>query len=96
VIIVAGWVDVRPDERSRFLSERREKILETRARPGCITYTLSADAIEPGRVRFFECWEDQTSMDARQQRKAPTPADWVKAIAREVVSYDATVAVPAT
>ncbi len=95
MIIVAGWVDVAPEARSRFLSERRDKILETRAEPGCVTYALSADAIDPRRVRFFECWEDQAAVDARQQRKAPTPPNWVKAIAREINSYEVTSTVPA-
>jgi quinol monooxygenase YgiN len=90
VIILAGWVDVDPDERGRFLEERREKILQTREEPGCITYTLSADAVDPGRVRFFECWEDQAAIDARQRNKVPTQPTWVKAIRREVVSYEVT------
>jgi quinol monooxygenase YgiN len=88
MIIVAGWVDVAPGERDRFLAERRDKTLLTRQEPGCITYTLSADSIDPGRVRVFECWEDQAAVDARQAGKSPAPATWVKAITKEITSYD--------
>jgi quinol monooxygenase YgiN len=83
MIIVAGWVDVAPNERDRFLAERRDKALLTRREPG-----LSADSVDRARVRVFECWEDQAAIDARQAKKSPPPAGWVRAVAKEITSYE--------
>ncbi len=90
MIIIAGWVEVPVDERDRYLEERREKTLRIRERPGCLTYTLSADSIDPGRVRVFECWEDQAAIDARHadERSQPAESFAVRVAAKEITTYD--------
>jgi quinol monooxygenase YgiN len=92
VIIIAGWVEVPVDERDRYLEERRDKTLRIRELPGCLVYTLSADSIEPGRVRIFECWHDQAAIDARhaQERTRPAESFAVRVADKAIVSYEAT------
>jgi len=95
MIIIAGWVEVPVDERDRYLAERRDKTLRIRERPGCLTYTLSADSIEPDRVRVFECWEDQAAIDARHadERSQPAESFAVRVTGKEIVTYEATTSV---
>jgi quinol monooxygenase YgiN len=98
MIIVAGWVQVPADERDRYLAERRDKTLRIRERPGCLTYTLSADSIEPDRVRVFECWEDQAAIDARHadERSQPAESFAVRVTAKEITTYVVTSATTRT
>jgi quinol monooxygenase YgiN len=62
MLIVAGTIDVDPAERAEFLRGRAEAILAAREEAGCIEYTFSADAIDPGRVRIFERWRDRQAL----------------------------------
>jgi quinol monooxygenase YgiN len=67
MIIVAGTFDVAPERRDEFLASRYELQLHSRTEPGCIEYVFSADSIDPGRVRLFEIWQDQASLDEHGQ-----------------------------
>jgi quinol monooxygenase YgiN len=76
MIIVAGFIDVDPAVRGEFLEARRDSIVATRSEPGCIEYTFSADAVEPGRVRLFELWESKDDLRTHlaASAKQPSPA----------------------
>jgi quinol monooxygenase YgiN len=63
VIIVAGALEVDPDQRDAFLAGRLDGMRASRAEPGCIEYTLSADPLQPGRVVLLERWESQESLN---------------------------------
>ena len=64
MIIVGGTFEVEPDQREEFLASRHDGMRRSRAEPGCLEYTLSADPLDPGRVMLFERWENQESLDA--------------------------------
>ncbi len=47
------------------LGDRIEHVVErARAYDGCLDFSISADAVDPTRVNLFECWRDQTTLDA--------------------------------
>lgn len=98
MIIVAGTFDVAPGDRDEFLAIRRDLQLYSRTEPGCIEYVFSADSIDPGRVRLFELWQDQASLDAhgealRRTREAEAATGGgaeaaVAILARDILVYE--------
>lgn len=74
MVIVAGEFLVDPEEREAFLASRVEAMRRSRAEPGCLEYTFSADPLDPGRVLLFERWESQQALDAHLAALAPRPA----------------------
>lgn len=90
MIVVAGWLDVAPGMRDRFLSDRSRKIIVTRDEPGCLDYVLSADALLPDRVRVFECWESRDDLEARRskERSHPLTDPSLKSVAKEIAVFE--------
>jgi quinol monooxygenase YgiN len=64
LVIVGGSFELEPSDRDEFLSSRLDMMHASRAEPGCIEYTFSADPIDPRRVVLFERWESQDALDA--------------------------------
>jgi quinol monooxygenase YgiN len=75
MVIVGGSFEIKPDERDEFLAGRLDAMRASRAEPGCLEYTMSADPIDPGRVVLFERWADQAALDVHMAAmgKAPRP-----------------------
>ena len=64
---------------------------KSRAEPGCLEYTFSADPIDPSRVLLFERWASQATLDAHlsAMRAGPQiPGTEVAPKAASVVIYD--------
>lgn len=93
MIIVVGTFDLAPEDRDRFLAEKRDQVSASCAEPGNLTYAFSADAEDPGRVRLIERWADRTAFDAHIAglRAAPRTAgpDPVVILDRAVDVYEA-------
>lgn len=64
MILIAGTLDVRPEQRDAALEAGRELQAKTRALPGCLDYVWSADPAVPGRIYVFERWADEGSLRA--------------------------------
>ena len=64
MVIVGGSFELEPGDRDEFLASRVDMIRASRAEPGCIEYTFSADPLDPRRVVLFERWESQDALDA--------------------------------
>jgi quinol monooxygenase YgiN len=62
-VIVSGWIDFDPAQRDQALRAFAEVVAASRAEPGCIDYVFSPDPDEPGRVRVFEHWDSDASLD---------------------------------
>ena len=72
MIIVAGWLRVRPENRAPYLESCREVIAAARSADGCIDFHLSADALDSERINIFEQWE---SVDAVESFRGSGPSD---------------------
>jgi quinol monooxygenase YgiN len=76
VVIVGGSFELDPAQREEFLAGRLDGMRASRAEPGCLEYTMSADPLDPSRVVLFERWADQASLDTHlaAMQSAPPPA----------------------
>jgi quinol monooxygenase YgiN len=73
MVIVAGTFTVDPAQRAGFLEGRLESIHSSREDAGCLEYTMSADAVDPGVVRLFEMWTSLADLHAHVQRIRSSP-----------------------
>ncbi len=64
IIIVAGRVEVDPQQRDAVLASGAELMRQTRTQQGCLDYVWSADPTEPRRIYVFERWESQADLAA--------------------------------
>ena len=93
MVIVAGSLEVDPDQREAFLRGRMEGMRTTRAEPGCLEYTFSADPIDPGRVMLMERWASQKHLEAHvaaAQAHARPPGAGVAPTSASIFVYDVT------
>ena len=74
MVIVAGTIELDPDQREAFLAGRIDGMRTSRAERGCLEYTLSADPTDPGRVMLFERWARQEDLDAHLAAMRASPA----------------------
>ena len=52
-VLVAGIIDVNPDDRDQALIDGRPFIEDALAEPGCVAYSWTADLSVPGRICVF-------------------------------------------
>lgn len=71
MIIVAGHLEVAPENRAEYLSACRAVVEQARATPGCLDFSLAPDPIEPGRITILERWASSEDVD-RFRGAAPT------------------------
>ena len=90
MVIVGGTFEVEPDQREEFLADRHDMMRKSRAEPGCLEYTFSADPIDPGRVLLFERWESKGALAAHLEvlRSSSSPPGDVKILGAEVLQYE--------
>ena len=93
MVIVGGAFTVEPSQRDEFLAGRQDGMRASRAEPGCLEYTLSADPIDPGRIVLFERWSSQEALVAHLAAARARPASGAAAVAATPISimvYDVT------
>jgi quinol monooxygenase YgiN len=61
-VIVTGWIDFEPGDRSEALRHFAAVVAESRREPGCLDYAFLPDPELPGRVRVFEHWDSDASL----------------------------------
>lgn len=72
MIIIAGYTRTDAEKRDDAVKAFSGMVERARAYEGCIDFSISADAVDPERVNLFECWCDQTALDAwRKVAKRP-------------------------
>jgi len=62
MIIITGSAELGPDNREEGLRLGREHSARSRSEPGCIAHNCFEDAETPGRLHFFEKWEDMAAV----------------------------------
>lgn len=72
MIIVAGHLLVRPEDRARFVDGSLPAVRAARQTPGCQDFAVAADPVDPSRVNVYEEW---TSEEALQAFRAGGPED---------------------
>ena len=79
MIVIAGEIEIDPTHRDTAVAAAVRMMQATRQESGCISYTFSADLVDPGLFRIFEEWESQEALHAHFA--APHMAEFQKAIA---------------
>jgi quinol monooxygenase YgiN len=74
MVIIAGTLRVPPEKLAAFKPHMEKMLLASRAEDGCLTYSYAIDVQDPGLVRVFEAWRDQSAIDAHFH--APHLAEW--------------------
>ena len=62
MIVIAGTIDLDPDQREAALAEACDLMGETRTQNGCRHYVWAADGFVPGRIYVFEEWSDSDAL----------------------------------
>ena len=69
-VVIAGTVDVPPEQRDQAIREAKALIDEALSEPGCIAYEWTFDAFDPGRIHVFEEWESEHTLS--EHLRAPS------------------------
>lgn len=72
MIIIAGYTRTDAEKRDGTVEAFKGMVERARAYDGCLDFSISADAVDPERVNLFECWRDQSTLNAwRKIAKGP-------------------------
>ena len=64
MVIVAGHIMVKPQEREVYLASCVPVVEAARTAEGCLDFAISADLVDPGRINIFERWASQEAVEA--------------------------------
>jgi quinol monooxygenase YgiN len=64
LLIIAGWLEVDPDGRDRYLTDCVQVVTLARQAPGCLDFSLTADLLDPGRINVYERWDSDEQLAA--------------------------------
>jgi quinol monooxygenase YgiN len=84
MLIIAGTLDVQPDQRDQLLELAKPLMAATSTEPGNHEYVLSADAVDPGRVRIFELWDNEAALGPHFAQ--PHMAEFSRALSKLTVT----------
>jgi quinol monooxygenase YgiN len=87
MVIVAGHLTVRPEERDEYLAGCESVVEQARNTPGCLDFAISADLIDPTRINIFERWESQAAVEAFRGA-GPSDEQGAAMLSASVVEYD--------
>lgn len=73
MLIVAGNLHVRPEDRDAWVAAHHEIVQVARLAPGCLDLYFCADPIDEGRVNMFEQWESEEALEAWRAAAEPPP-----------------------
>jgi quinol monooxygenase YgiN len=78
MLILAGSVRLPPENLAAARPVMQRMIEASRAEPGCIAYSFSEDALEPGLIRVFEVFRDHEAQQfhAQSQHMRDWRAAW--------------------
>jgi quinol monooxygenase YgiN len=74
MLIVAGHLSVRPEDRDPWVEAHREVLKIALSFPGCIDLFVAADPADEGRVNMFELWESEEALAAWRANAEPVGA----------------------
>jgi quinol monooxygenase YgiN len=87
MIVVAGWLRVRPEDRDAYVAGCREAVRAAREAPGCLDFAVSADPLATDRVNVHERWRARADLE-RFRGSGPDDAQRAQLLAVHVAEYD--------
>jgi quinol monooxygenase YgiN len=85
MLIVAGHLSVRPEDRDPWVEAHREILKIARSTPGCIDLFVCADPADEGRVNIVELWESEEALEAWRAAADPPPKPQI--LSADVAKY---------
>lgn len=64
MIIISGTIDIDPARVEEAIVSSKSLIEGALAEDGCLDYDWCPNPLEPGRIRVFERWRDEASLNA--------------------------------
>jgi quinol monooxygenase YgiN len=62
MLIIAGTLDLPPENRAKLLEAAEPLMRASEAEDGCHVYLMMADPFDAGRVRIFERWDSEEAL----------------------------------
>jgi quinol monooxygenase YgiN len=62
MLIIAGHLVVGPNERDAYVAECVTTVNAAREAPGCLDFSITADSVDPTRIRVYERWENEQQL----------------------------------
>jgi quinol monooxygenase YgiN len=87
MVIVAGHIQVEPEQRDSYLADCVSIVEQARESAGCLDFAIAADLIDPGRVNVFERWESQAAVEAFRG-SGPSSEQGAAMLSASVTEYD--------
>ncbi|MEM7492964.1 MAG: antibiotic biosynthesis monooxygenase family protein [Pseudomonadota bacterium] len=63
MIIVRGWLSIKPGQRETFIERSLDAVRQARALPACHDFSVSPDPIDENRVNILEIWESPEALN---------------------------------
>jgi quinol monooxygenase YgiN len=87
MIIVAGHITVKPQEREEYLAGCVIIVESARAAEGCLDFAISPDLVDTSRINIFERWESQEAVEAFRGN-GPEDDQGAAMLSASVAEYD--------
>jgi quinol monooxygenase YgiN len=87
VLIIAGHLTVDRTERDNYVAECAKAVEAARVAPGCLDFSITADTIDPARIRIFERWDDAKDLLAFRG-SGPSDAQQTAIVDADVKRYE--------
>jgi quinol monooxygenase YgiN len=62
MLIIAGQIRVKEDERDDYVTDCEQVVRAARASKGCLDFAITADTLEAGRINVYERWQDEGTL----------------------------------
>ena len=62
MLIIAGHLVVEPADRDAYVAECASIVEAARAAAGCLDFSITADSVDPARIRIYERWESEDQL----------------------------------
>ena len=87
MVIVAGHITVKPQEREEYLAGCVVVVEAARAAGGCLDFAISADLVDASRINIFERWESQDAVETFRGN-GPSDDQGAAMLSASVSGYD--------
>jgi len=87
MVIVAGHLEVDPEQRESYLAGCVPVVEAAREAAGCLDFALTADLVDPGRIQIYERWESQAAVEAFRGN-GPSDDQGAMIVAAAVAEYE--------
>ena len=86
MLIIAGWLKVAPGGRAAYLADSDTVMRLAKEAPGCLDFYLTADPMDPARIRVYERWESDDDLE-RFRGSGPDEAQTGQILDADVKKY---------